>query len=239
VETIVAVAEASSGVVSGLRLAGWRVRLAVPGTEADAIAVLSPDALIVDLPHGDALVRFVDEVSGTSALDGIPLIVALDTADLRAVAAHRRIDDFVMRPVRADELGARIRRRLRPRAVPVSDDGVWSSGPLQVDLKRFEASLDGHPLEFTYQEFQLLRFLVANPEQAFTRDQLLARVWGWDYFGGPRTVDIHVRRVRAKLGEPCADWIETVRNVGYRWTPRALTSTNPVGGARWQEGNDV
>jgi DNA-binding response OmpR family regulator len=65
-----------------------------------------------------------------------------------------------------------------------------------------------------------LRFLVAHPEQAFNRDQLLARVWGWDYFGGPRTVDIHVRRVRAKLGDPCAEWLETVRNVGYRWSPR-------------------
>lgn len=219
-ETIVAVAELNSAVVSGLRLAGWRVRLVTPGTEPDEIAVFSPDAVIIDITPGERLARFLDDLSGTSSLEGIPVIVTLDAVELRTLGNHRRIDDFVLRPVRPEELGARLRRKLRPRPTASNDDGHWAIGPLLIDLKRFEATLEGNPLELTYQEFQLLRFLVAHPDQAFNRDQLLTRVWGWDYFGGPRTVDIHVRRVRAKLGEPCADWLETVRNVGYRWSPR-------------------
>ena len=79
-----------------------------------------------------------------------------------------------------------------------------------------------------------MRFLVGHPNQAFSRDQLLARVWGWDYYGGSRTVDIHVRRVRQKLGHPLASWLQTVRHVGYRWTPNA--SGEDEGAAARDEG---
>lgn len=98
-------------------------------------------------------------------------------------------------------------------------------GGLVIDQRGFAATCDGQPLDLAYQEFLLLRFLVANPNHAFTREQLLARVWGWDYFGGSRTVDIHVRRLRMKLGNPYAIWLQTIRHVGYRWSPE------PDGGA--------
>ncbi len=221
-ETIVAVAEDASPVVAGLRQAGWRVRLVQPGLAMDEIGALSPDLVLLDLGTGDATVLALDVIASAVGLSEVPLVAVLDAPDLRRLAVDRRLADFAVRPPRVDELAVRLRRLLRPRGsgAQASEDGPLRIGPLTIDLRRFEATLDGVPLEFAYQEFQLLRFLVANPDQAFSRDQLLAKVWGWDYFGGPRTVDIHVRRVRAKLGPPVADWLETVRNVGYRWSPR-------------------
>jgi DNA-binding response OmpR family regulator len=220
-ETIVAVAEDASPIVAGLRLAGWRVRLVQPGLAMDEIGALSPDIVVLDLPSGDATLAALDVIASAVGLADVPLVAVLDPSDLRRVAVDRRLADFAARPPRIEELAVRLRRLLRPRAALAQggEDGPLRIGPLAIDLRRFEATLDGAPIEFAYQEFQLLRFLVANPDQAFSRDQLLAKVWGWDYFGGPRTVDIHVRRVRAKLGTPVADWLETVRNVGYRWSP--------------------
>lgn len=219
-ETIVAVAEHTSAVVSALRSAGWRVRLVAHGFAIDEVGALSPDAVLVDLQPYERLTRALEELAVGVGLDATPIVAVVDVADAKRIAAMVRVDDFVVRPVRQEELSARLRRLLKPRTAAGDDDGLWTIGPISIDLKRFEATLGAEPMELAYQEFQLLRFLVANPDQAFTRDQLLTRVWGWDYYGGPRTVDIHVRRVRAKLGDPCADWLETVRNVGYRWSPR-------------------
>ena len=97
-------------------------------------------------------------------------------------------------------------------------------GPLALNLETYQAVLDGRTLDLTFMEYELLRFLAAHPGKVFTREVLLSRVWGYEYFGGARTVDVHVRRLRAKLGEEHASLIETVRSVGYRfgrarWAP--------------------
>ena len=99
-----------------------------------------------------------------------------------------------------------------------SDDCIVNAG-LRIDLQAWEVAIDGAVVDFTYQEFQLLSFLAGRPGRVFTRDQLLAQVWGMEYYGGSRTVDIHVRRIRAKLGKRYARAIATVRNVGYKWLP--------------------
>jgi DNA-binding response OmpR family regulator len=88
---------------------------------------------------------------------------------------------------------------------------------LELNLATYQARLGGSPIDLTYMEYELLRFFVAHSGRVWSREQLLSRVWGYDYFGGARTVDVHVRRLRSKLGEKRASWITTVRSVGYRF----------------------
>jgi two-component system, OmpR family, alkaline phosphatase synthesis response regulator PhoP len=88
---------------------------------------------------------------------------------------------------------------------------------LVLNLETYQASIDGRPLDLTYMEYELLKFLAHNPGKVFTREVLLSRVWGYEYYGGARTVDVHIRRLRAKLGEEYAGFIHTVRSVGYRF----------------------
>jgi DNA-binding response OmpR family regulator len=132
-------------------------------------------------------------------------------------------DEFCVAPWRNQELEARLAhlfwrtgRGLRP--------DLLEHGPLVLNLETYQAAVAGKVLDLTYMEYELLRFLAARPGKVFTRETLLSRVWGYEYYGGARTVDVHVRRLRAKLGEEHAHLIQTVRSVGYRfgqtsWTP--------------------
>ena len=125
-------------------------------------------------------------------------------------------DDFCLSPVRQTELDARLKhlfwrtgRGTRPELIEY--------GPLVLNLETYQAAIGGRPLDLTYMEYELLKFLASHPGKVFTRETLLSRVWGYDYYGGARTVDVHVRRLRAKLGEEQAALISTVRSVGYRF----------------------
>jgi DNA-binding response OmpR family regulator len=134
-----------------------------------------------------------------------------------------QFDDFCVLPVHPEELTARLAhlfwrtgRGLRPELI--------EHGPLVLNLETYQAAVAGRVLDLTFMEYELLRFLAARPGKVFTRETLLSRVWGYEYYGGARTVDVHVRRLRAKLGEEHAHLIETVRSVGYRfgqgtWAP--------------------
>lgn len=113
-------------------------------------------------------------------------------------------------------------------------DGAWNAdgepmvvvtGTLRIDETAFTADLGGRSLDLTYREFALLKFFAMHPERVFTRDEILLAVWGDDYFGGTRTVDVHVRRLRAKLGKDLENAIHTVRNVGYRFSADSVTDT--------------
>ena len=125
-------------------------------------------------------------------------------------------DDFALTPFQPTELEARLKhlfwrtgRGTRPELVEY--------GPLVLNLETYQAALTGRPLDLTYMEYELLKFLATHPGKVFTRETLLSRVWGYEYYGGARTVDVHVRRLRAKLGEEHAGLISTVRSVGYRF----------------------
>ncbi len=125
-------------------------------------------------------------------------------------------DDFSLTPFQPTELEARIKhlfwrtgRGTRPELVEY--------GPLVLNLETYQAALTGRPLDLTYMEYELLKFLATHPGKVFTRETLLSRVWGYEYYGGARTVDVHIRRLRAKLGEEHASLISTVRSVGYRF----------------------
>ncbi|MRR12082.1 response regulator transcription factor [bacterium] len=124
--------------------------------------------------------------------------------------------DFVVRDALPIEVAARVRSLLWP-GEEVQPDEIIRIDDLALNLATYQAHVQGVPVEFTYLEYTLFAFLVTHPNRVYSREVLLSRVWGTDYFGGARTVDVHVRRVRAKLGPEAARRLETVRNVGYLW----------------------
>ncbi len=146
-----------------------------------------------------------------------PLLLMVSPEQLRELELREDLfDDFCVSPMQAGELEARLQhlfwrtgRGLRPELVEY--------GPLALNLETYQAVLNGKPMDLTFMEYELLKFLVSHPGKVFTRETLLSRVWGYEYFGGARTVDVHVRRLRAKLGEENAHLIDTVRSVGYRF----------------------
>ena len=125
-------------------------------------------------------------------------------------------DDFCLTPFHPVEVEARLRHLLFQGFTQVKAETVEYSG-LALNVETYQASIEGRPLDLTYMEYELLKFLAQNPGKVFTREILLSRVWGYEYYGGARTVDVHVRRLRAKLGEEQANLIQTVRSVGYRF----------------------
>ncbi len=146
----------------------------------------------------------------------VPVLLALTESSLAVIDASWGISDFLLTTSSLAEIDARIRLAVTSNA-PQSATGLSHSG-VSIDEHSFQAAVGGRALDLTFKEFELLRFLVANPSRVFTREQLLSEVWGYDYFGGTRTVDVHVRRLRAKLGDH-ESVIGTVRNVGYRFAP--------------------
>jgi DNA-binding response OmpR family regulator len=159
-------------------------------------------------------------LEGDENLGDVPVVVAIDGAELDAGGAIHEGHELIVLPLRAGELRARI-ARARRRVNGVTDDNVVRVGTLEVNLATYQVSIDGRPIDFTYMEYELLKFLVTHPGRVFGREALLSRVWGFDYYGGARTVDVHVRRVRAKLGHEHATRIKTVRSVGYRFEGEA------------------
>jgi DNA-binding response OmpR family regulator len=126
------------------------------------------------------------------------------------------IDDFIILPATAHELLGRVRLHLW-RTNKISSDDLIVAGALVIDQANYAVSVDARRLELTFKEYELLRFLVSHRGRVFTREALLNQVWGYDYYGGTRTVDVHIRRIRAKLGPEHEEQVETVRNVGYRF----------------------
>jgi DNA-binding response OmpR family regulator len=125
-------------------------------------------------------------------------------------------DDFCLTPFHPRELEARLKHLFWRTGRGTRPDLV-EYGDLVLNLETYQAAISGDPLDLTYMEYELLKFLSSHPGKVFTRETLLSRVWGYEYYGGARTVDVHVRRLRAKLGEEHANLIQTVRSVGYRF----------------------
>lgn len=150
---------------------------------------------------------------GESPISPLLLLVrgnALDELTLR----DDLFDDFCLDPFHPRELEARLAHLTAGPAGGQTE--IITYGPLRINLDTYEAVVESHPLDLTYMEYELLRFLASQPGRVFTREALLNQVWGYEYYGGARTVDVHIRRLRAKLGEENADLIQTVRSVGYR-----------------------
>ncbi len=149
--------------------------------------------------------------------DSTPALLLVGGGQLNELE-HRDdlFDDFCLNPFHPSELEARLRHLLTAE-IDVQSADLVEYGELVLNLETYQASIGNKPLDMTYMEYELLKFLVQNPGKVFTREILLSRVWGYEYYGGARTVDVHVRRLRAKLGEEHANLIQTVRSVGYRF----------------------
>jgi DNA-binding response OmpR family regulator len=146
-----------------------------------------------------------------------PLLLLVSGAQLGELSLRDELfDDFCLTPVRPAELEARL-KHLFFRTGRGTRPDLIEYGPLVLNLETYQAAITGRPLDLTYMEYELLKFLASHPGKVFTRETLLSRVWGYDYYGGARTVDVHVRRLRAKLTEEHAALIQTVRSVGYRF----------------------
>mgnify|MGYP002151030490 FL=1 len=147
-----------------------------------------------------------------------PLLVLVRGTQLNDLdGRHDTFDDFCLAPAHPTELEARVRHLLAAEPGLALEPDVVQYEALVLNLETYQAAIDGTPLDLTYMEYELLKFLASNPGRVFTREILLSRVWGYEYYGGARTVDVHIRRLRAKLGEEHAGMIQTVRSVGYKF----------------------
>lgn len=145
-----------------------------------------------------------------------PVLALIDPGAVRTFDVTLGFDDFAARDAGAVEIGIRVRQAQWRRGGGISGD-IIRAGELAIDQANYRVSLDGAPVELTFREYELLRFLASNPDRVFTREMLLNRVWGYDFYGGARTVDVHVRRLRSKIEQGGRSYVETVRNVGYRF----------------------
>jgi DNA-binding response OmpR family regulator len=226
----------SAEVLPALGLLLHHVRIA-PAEASALIDVPPADIILVDgrreLPHARSLCR----VLRTTGLE-CPLLLVVTEGGLTAVTAEWGVDDVVLDTAGPAEVEARLRLALGRRAATAAEDDLPDeirNGDLVIDEATYTAKLRSRVLDLTFKEFELLKYLAQHPGRVFTRAQLLQEVWGYDYFGGTRTVDVHVRRLRAKLGTEHEQLIGTVRNVGYRFVAsekadRAAPVTNPGAG---------
>jgi DNA-binding response OmpR family regulator len=206
----------SAEVLPALGLLLHQVRVAP--AEASALVDAPPaDVVLVDgrrdLPHSRSLCRLIR----TTGID-CPLMVITTEGGLAAVNADWGVDDVLLETAGPAEVEARLRLSVgRLQAAGEDGPNEITTGELVIDEATYTAKIRGRLLDLTFKEFELLKFLAQHPGRVFTRAQLLQEVWGYDYFGGTRTVDVHVRRLRAKLGTEHEQLIGTVRNVGYRF----------------------
>jgi DNA-binding response OmpR family regulator len=142
-----------------------------------------------------------------------PVLLIIRDKSISELKMDWFFDDFILHPFKKEELLARINQILWQKGV---DDDSLAIGHLNINFKEYSVYLDNEKLELTYKEFELLRILVQNKGEVFSRKDLLSKIWGMEYIGGTRTVDVHIRRLRGKLGDEFNTIIETVRNVGYR-----------------------
>jgi DNA-binding response OmpR family regulator len=207
----------SAEVLPALGLLSHTVRI----LPAEATALVdSPDCdvVIIDARRELASARSLCRVLRTTGI-GTPLLAVLTEGGLAGLTAEWGLDDVLLDSAGPAEVDARLRLAMTKGQDDDDLDLPITSGELVIDESSYSAKFRGHPLDLTYKEFELLKYLVQHPGRVFTRAQLLQEVWGYDYYGGTRTVDVHVRRLRAKLGPEHEQLIGTVRNVGYRFDP--------------------
>ena len=188
--------------------------VAANGTEALNNLEIT-DAVVVDAREELAAARSSCQVLAAVGVEE-PVMLLVAPESLSVVSPEWGIDDLILESARPAEWELRLRLLIAPHA-----HRTLSSGSIEIDESACTATVDGNQLDLTYTEFELLKFLVAHPGRVLSREELLKNVWGYDYYGGTRTVDVHVRRLRAKLSTEYDQCIGTVRNVGYRFDPRA------------------
>jgi DNA-binding response OmpR family regulator len=211
---------ASAEVLPALGLLQHQVKI-LPAEASVLVDAPEADLLLIDarrdLPNVKSFTKLLDS-TGVSC----PIIAITTEGGLTAFNADWGIDDVILDTAGPAEVDARIRIALGKHAIELvaldPHAGEIRSGEVTIDESTYTARLKGNVLDLTFKEFELLKYLAQHPGRVFTRAQLLQEIWGYDYFGGTRTVDVHIRRLRSKLGPEFETTIGTVRNVGYRFT---------------------
>jgi DNA-binding response OmpR family regulator len=211
---------ASAEVLPALALLQHQVKI-LPAEVSVLVYVPEVDCLLVDarrdLPNAKSFTKLIS-TTGVSS----PIIVITTEGGLSAINADWGVDDVILDTAGPAEVEARIRIALGNSAADLlaanPNAQEIRSGDVVIDERTYTAKLKGRVLDLTFKEFELLKYLAQHPGRVFTRSQLLQEIWGYDYFGGTRTVDVHIRRLRSKLGPEFEAIIGTVRNVGYRFT---------------------
>src|SRR3954451_11997545 len=227
--------QATTEVLPALGLLAHQVRIVAPELSS-LLDGDSGDVVLVDARHDLIQARTLCGLLSSTGV-AAALVAVLSEGGLVALSADWGVDDVLLDTAGPAEVDARLKwasgrrlgapapaagkgpaRRGGPPAAPAAgaDSGVTTAGELVIDEHSYSAKLRGRPLDLTYKEFELLKYLAQHPGRVFSRAQLLQEIWGYDYFGGTRTVDVHVRRLRAKLGTEHEALIGTVRNVGYK-----------------------
>ena len=212
-QLLILTASVEADVLPALGLLSHRVR-SIPAQPAALVNAPAADLILVDARTDLASARSLCKILTTTGVN-VPLVLVLTEGGLAAVSPEWGVDDVILESAGPAEVDARIRLVAGRVAQQQAGSKIQASGVV-IDEASYSAKVHGRPLDLTFKEFELLRFLATHPSRVFTREQLLSEVWGYDYFGGTRTVDVHVRRLRAKLGE-LDSLIGTVRNVGYRF----------------------
>ena len=199
-------------------LSGFDVEIAA-GSTLQIKKLLAPETapdLVIFEARGTALENF-EEVETLSKSHGCPFLAIVDEADLDSLRLlSPGSSDFVLHEASNMECMTRVRRLLGERSESDRVE-VVTVDRMSINLATYQVTVGDEPIDLTYLEYALLAFLVQHPDRTFSRDILLQNVWGFDYYGGSRTVDVHVRRIRAKLGPTLAQHLETIRGVGYLW----------------------
>ncbi|MCT1606388.1 response regulator transcription factor [Nesterenkonia massiliensis] len=209
---VLLLSDAPEAALPSLELLNHRVR-SFPAEASSIVRAPNVDVTLIDARTNLAHARSLCQLVKSSMLS--PVIVVVSESGLATLNETWQADDFILTGASPGEVDA----RLRMAAVEAEDEvpnGEIRAGAIVIDETTYMATIEGKLLNLTYKEFELLKHLALHPGQVFTRDGLLHDVWGYDYFGGTRTVDVHIRRLRAKLGPEHESLIGTVRNVGYR-----------------------
>lgn len=205
----------SSALAAALLDAGYQP---VPIEQVDEIEIRTPDQgwaaavveIVEDLGRGLAMAAKITEEHD------LPLLVVIDRTMTLDITDADGYGDFLLTPIDRTELRVRLARLQGSGAISNAEE-IVRYRDLGLNTATYQAIVGGEPRDLTFMEYELLRFFVENRGRVWSREQILSKVWGYDYFGGSRTVDVHVRRLRAKLGEERSSWITTVRSVGYRF----------------------
>ena len=183
---------------------------------SDVIMQRPPDVILLEITERWPKEEMRGLIRQVKRERKLPVIVLLAEDSLDNLKDDLDFDDFLLSPYHPSEAIIRIKLQHQKHRRATSDE-IIEYNDLQLDLVSCEVTLDGHVIELTFKEYELLKLLARNQGRVFTREELLDKIWGYDYFGGDRTVDVHIRRLRSKIEDANHTFVETVRNIGYRF----------------------
>jgi len=206
-----------AGLSSGLIRSGFVCSIIPHGNGfVEEIIAHRPNLVMMEMDGYSTNAEIQELMQSMKQENSLPLIALVAKEKLDDINGHLYIDDFLISPYDAKELVLRV-KRLMKKANNREGSEIIRCGDLVIDQVKCEVTVSDRVIMLTFKEYELLKFLASNPSHVFTRETLLNKVWGYDYYGGDRTVDVHIRRLRSKIEDSSHTFIETVRNIGYRF----------------------